>query len=143
MKKAVKGDTVKVHYTGTLDDGSIFDSSRERGETLEFTIGKGQLIPGFEKAVEGMAVGESVKVDIPSNEAYGPHNDQAVRRVERDKLPPQIKPEIGERIMMRAPDGGMMPMTITAVDEKTVTLDGNHPLAGKNLTFEIEVVEIL
>lgn len=143
MSKAAKGNRVRVHYTGTLADGSVFDSSRERGEPLEFVLGQGQLIPGFERAVEGMAPGESAKVTIPSDEAYGPRNEQAVRRMERSKLPPKIPAREGERIMMRAPDGGMMPMTITSIEGDMVTLDGNHPLAGKDLTFDIELVEIV
>jgi len=142
MKKAGKDDTVKVHYTGTLADGTVFDSSRERGEPLKFTIGKGQLIPGFEKAVTGMAVGESTTVHIPAGEAYGPRNENMILKFERDKMPPNIPAREGEHVTLRQPDGGVLQMTIVSVGDKTVVLDGNHPLAGKDLTFDIEVVEI-
>lgn len=141
MKKAQNGDTVKVHYSGKLDDGTVFDSSRER-EPLEFTLGKGRLIKGFEKAVEGMAQGESTTVRIPSKEAYGPRREELVIQVPRDKFPPAIEPREGLMLNLRQPDGGMLEAAITRMGEDSITLDGNHPLAGKDLTFDIEVVEI-
>jgi peptidylprolyl isomerase len=142
MKKAGKDDVVTVHYTGTLDDGTVFDSSREREEPLTFTIGRGELIPGFEKAVTGMAEGESVKVNIPAAEAYGPRNENMVLRFEREKLPPHIPARVGEHVTLRQPDGGVLQLSIVSVDEKAVVLDGNHPLAGKDLIFDIEVIEV-
>ena len=135
------GDTVKVHYTGTLEDGTVFDTSRER-EPLEFTLGEGQLIPGFEEAVRGIQVGQTKTVTIPAEEAYGPHHDEMVMVVERDKLPEGLKPAIGQRLQMQQPDSGTAVVVVTDVSETTITIDANHPLAGKVLTFEIELVEI-
>lgn len=141
MKRAEKGDKVKVHYTGRLDDGTVFDSSRDRGP-LEFTIGHGQLIRGFEDAVAGMCQGESTEVKIPSKEAYGPRREELVLKVTRGQFPPSIEPKEGTALGIRQPDGGVMEVTITEVREDSVTLDANHPLAGKDLTFEIEVVDV-
>ena len=135
------GDTVKVHYTGALEDGTVFDTSRER-EPLEFTLGEGQLIPGFEEAVMGMQVGQTKTVTIPAEEAYGPHHDEMVMVVERDKLPEGLKPAIGQRLQMQQPDSGTAVVVVTDVSETTITIDTNHPLAGKGLAFEIELVEI-
>lgn len=143
MSKAKEGDTVKVHYTGSLEDGSVFDSSKERDEPLEFTLGEGQLIPGFEKAVEGMGVGDSTSVDIPSKEAYGDRRDDLEMEISREELPDNIEPEVGMQLQMQQQQNGKaIPVQITAVDEETVTLDANHPLAGKDLKFDIEVVDI-
>ncbi len=141
MSKVKSGDTVKVHYTGTKTTGEIFDSSENR-EPLEFTMGTGQLIPGFEKAVEGLAVGESTKVTIPAGEAYGDKREDLVINVEKDKLPPEIKPELGQQLQIQQQDGNGIPVVITEVTESHVTLDANHPLAGEDLTFDIELVEI-
>jgi peptidylprolyl isomerase len=139
---AGNGDTVQVHYTGKLADGTVFDSSAERGP-LEFTLGAGQMIPGFEKAVFGMKVGEKKTVTIPADEAYGPYRDELVVEVPREKLPSDVTPEVGQQLGMRLPDGGTIIVTITDVsDNNTVTIDTNHPLAGKELTFEIELVKI-
>ncbi len=143
MSKVKQGDTVKVHYTGTLSDGSVFDSSRERDKPLEFTLGEGQLIPGFEKAVEGMSVGDSTSVDIPSDEAYGERRDDLEMEVSKNELPDNIDPEVGMQLQMQQQQNGQaIPVQITEVGDETVTLDANHPLAGKDLTFEIEVVEV-
>jgi peptidylprolyl isomerase len=141
MRQAENGDTVRVHYTGRLDDGTIFDSSRDR-ESIKFTLGRGQLIKGFEDAVVGMSVGEVKTVRIPSDEAYGPHREELVLRVPRAQFPPNIEPRKGLALSIRQPDGGIMEVEITEVSEDSVTLDANHPLAGKDLTFEIELVEI-
>ncbi|MCT4534606.1 peptidylprolyl isomerase [Halodesulfovibrio sp.] len=141
MAQVKNGDSVKVHYTGTLEDGSVFDSSRER-EPLEFTLGSGMLIPGFEKAVEGMAVGDATKVTIPADEAYGQRNDEMVIDVAKDQVPEHITPEVGMLLQLES-EGGVMEVVITAVKEDGITLDANHPLAGKDLTFEIELVEIV
>ncbi|TVQ67563.1 MAG: peptidylprolyl isomerase [Balneolaceae bacterium] len=137
-----EGDTVKVHYTGTIADGTVFDSSRER-EPLEVTLGEGKLIPGFEKAVVGMNVGDTSKVTIPSEEAYGEKREDMVIDVDRGQIPPDIKPEVGQQLQIQQKDGGAIPVVITEVTDETVQLDANHPLAGQELTFEIEVVEVV
>ena len=141
--QARNGDVVQVDYTGKLADGTVFDSSAERGP-LEFTLGAGQMIPGFEKAVFGMKVGEKKTVTIPVDDAYGPYRDDLVLEVPREKLPSDMTPEVGQQLGVRQPDGRMVMVTITDVsDNNTVTIDVNHPLAGKELTFEIELVKIL
>jgi len=139
--QAQTGDTVKVHYTLTLRDGTVFDSS-VGGEPLEFTIGQGQLIPGFEQAVLGMQVGEAKTISIPADEAYGPHRDDMVKVVERDKLPEGMEPQVGMQLQMSRDDGGVAVVTVTEVSDTSITVDANHPLAGQDLTFEIELVEI-
>ncbi len=141
MKKARKGDAVKVHYTGKFEDGSVFDSSRER-EPMQFTLGKGDLIKGFEEAVLGTSVGETRTISIPPDKGYGLHREELVFRVEKEKFPSAIEPAIGAKLQMRQPDGGVLEVRISRVTEDTVVLDANHPLAGKDLVFEIEVVEI-
>jgi FKBP-type peptidyl-prolyl cis-trans isomerase 2 len=141
MTQAKEGDTVKVHYTGTLEDGTVFDSSRKR-DPLEFTIGDGNIIPGFEEAVVGMVEGESKTIAIPPEEAYGMHQDEMVMSVGRDQLPPDLKPEIGQQLQSRQSDGQIAVFLVTEVDETSITVDANHPLAGKELTFEIELMEI-
>jgi peptidylprolyl isomerase len=141
MSNAKNGDTVKVHYTGKLDDGSVFDSSVKR-EPLEFTLGKGHLIPGFEKGVIGMKPGEKKSVTIPADEAYGQRKDDLVVRVEKDKVPSHITPEPGLDVQIKQPDGMVINMLITEVTDSDVTFDANHPLAGQDLTFDIELVEI-
>jgi peptidylprolyl isomerase len=136
------GDQVQVHYTGTLADGTVFDSSAGR-DPLEFTIGSGQVIPGFDEAVKGMKVGEKKTVTIPSDEAYGPHFDDMVVEVPREKLPSNIEPKVGQMLEATRPDGEKIGFIITNIsDNNTVTLDANHPLAGKDLTFDIELVKI-
>jgi FKBP-type peptidyl-prolyl cis-trans isomerase 2 len=139
--EARNGDTVQVHYTGKLADGTVFDSSVGR-EPLEFTLGAGQMIPGFEEAVFGMKVGEKKTVTIPVDEAYGPYRDDLVVEISREKLPSDMTPEVGQQLVMRQPDGREIVVTITKVSDETVTVDANHPLAGKELTFEIELVKI-
>ncbi len=134
------GDTVQVHYTGTLDDGSVFDSSRER-DPLEFTMGKGMLIPGFEAAVTGKEVGDSVTVTIPPAEAYGEHDDELVFTVPRDDMPLDITPEVGMELQL-SNETGNMNVSIARVDDESIDLDANHPLAGKTLTFVIDVVSV-
>ncbi len=139
---AKTGDTVKVHYTGTLEDGTVFDTSVER-EPLEFTLGQGQLIPGFEQAVIGMRVGESKTINIPADQAYGPHRDDLIQVIERSLLAEDFDPKVGrQQLPMRQPDNRTIIVNITDVSETTITIDNNHPLAGQNLTFEIELVEI-
>lgn len=141
MSTVEKGDTVKVHYTGKLEDGTVFDTSQER-EPLEFTLGEGQLIPGFEKAVEGLSVGESTSVTIPTEEAYGEWNEQLELEVSKDDLPDNIEPEVGMQLQMQQQQSEqMIPVKITQVNDNSVTLDANHPLAGKTLVFDIELVD--
>ena len=141
MARAKRGDTVKVHYTGTLSGGGEFDSSAGRAP-LEFTIGGGDLIPGFEDAVVGMAPGESRSVVIPAEEAYGPRHAAGVEQVERTRIPAEIELAAGIRLEGRDQTGRRVVLTVTEVTEATVTLDANHPLAGEDLTFEIELIEI-
>lgn len=140
MSKATKGSKVSVHYTGTLEDGEVFDSSLDR-EPLQFEVGAGQMIPGFDAAVEGMAVGEKKTVTLPPEEAYGERNDAMTQEVPRDRMPEGYTPSVGDQLQAGTP-GGAMIVTVTAVTDDTVTIDANHRLAGKTLIFEIELVEI-
>ena len=136
---AKTGNTVKVHYTGSLNDGTVFDTSVGR-EPLQFTIGQGQLIPGFEQAVIGMKIGESTTVNIPAAEAYGLHRDDLVIAMERSQLPDNI--EVGQQLQMMQTDGSTVVVTVIEISETTAMIDANHPLAGEDLIFEIELVEI-
>ena len=142
IKKATKGNAVKVHYTGKLDDGTVFDSSRPRGETLDFTVGSSQLIRGFSDAVTGMAVGETKTVVLPCEDAYGELKPDLVMRVPRKDFPAAIEPVIGMPLNVRHPSGGVIDVVITEIGDDVVVLDANHPLAGKTLTFEIELISI-
>jgi len=142
MLQAKSGDTVKVHYTGTLNSGQVFDSSKER-EPLKFTLGSGMVIPGFDAAVTGLTAGESVTTTIPVDEAYGAYNAQMVANIEKKNIPADFELAVGQRLQMQAPGGEAMAVTITEIQGETVTLDGNHPLAGQDLTFELELVEIV
>jgi len=142
MSNAKSGDTVKIHYNGTLDDGSQFDSSAGR-DPLEFEVGSGQVIPGFDKAVEGMAVGDSKNVRIEPDEAYGQRHEQLVQEVDRSLLPDDLDPKEGMTLQSSSPDGQTMQFMVTAVAEETITVDANHPLAGQVLSFDIELVEIV
>ena len=139
--QAKNGNIVQVNYTGTLQDGTIFDTPVGY-EPLEFTLGEGQVIPGFEQAVLGMKIGESKTVTIPADDAYGPHRDDLILVIDREELPTGLTPEVGQQLQMTRPDGGMIIVAITKVSDKTVTIDANHPLAGKDLTFEIELAKI-
>lgn len=141
MTQATAGCTVSIHYTGTLDDGSTFDSSEER-DPLTFQMGEGQIIQGLEAALEGMAVGETKTVTIPAEQAYGPRHAEAVQEVPREMIPDHIPLDLGTSLQLQTPNGSMMPVTVTAVTDEAVTLDANHPLAGQALTFAVEVVEI-
>ena len=142
MTQAQVGDMVKVHYTGRLTDGTTFDTSLER-DPLEFTLGEGELIAGFEQAVLGMAAGESKTTTVPADQAYGPHHDERVIDVERHHLPSDLHPELGQRLEMTRPDGTTLTVMVTTVTETQVTLDANHPLAGQDLIFDITLVEIV
>lgn len=141
MAQAQRGNTVKVHYTGKLDDGKVFDTSANR-DPIEFTIGEGRVIPGFENGVLGMSPGESRTITIPSDEAYGPHRDDMVVEVERKHLPPDLEADVGDQLQMRQADGQPVLVTVADVGDKRITLDANHPLAGKDLTFDVELVEV-
>lgn len=141
MVQANNGDTVKVHYVGRLEDGTVFDSSYDR-EPLEFTIGQRQLIPGFEQGVIGMEPGESKTITISAEQAYGPYRPEKVIDVDRRQLPEGLEPEVGMRLRGIEPSGRVIDFTIVGVTDSEVTLDGNHPLAGKNLSFDIELLEI-
>jgi peptidylprolyl isomerase len=141
MSEAKQGDTVKVHYQGSLQDGTVFDSSRDR-DPLEFTIGEDQVIPGFESAVIGMEPGQSKVVTLEPEDAYGPRRSDLLVEVERERLPSELEVEVGSQVQVRQQDGNARVATIARVGEESVTLDVNHPLAGKDLTFDIELVEI-
>ncbi len=141
MVQAKPGDTVKIHYTGKLEDGTVFDSSIDR-EPLEFTLSGGQVIPGFDQAVVGMSPGESKTEIIPMEQAYGPHREEMVIEVNRQQLPLDLEPEVGQQLQVQQDKGHALPVFITDVTESTVTLDANHPLAGEDLTFDIQLVEI-
>lgn len=136
-----KGDRASIEYTGTFKDGSVFDSSQGRAP-LQFEVGAGQVIPGFEKAVEGMKVDEEKTFTIAAEEAYGPIRAELVQEVPKDKLPKDLKPEQGMQLLLQGPQGERMPVTITKVSADTITIDMNHPLAGKELTFKIKLVGI-
>ena len=137
-----KGQKVRIHYTGTLDDGNQFDSSAGR-DPLEFEMGAGMVIPGFENGVADMAVGEKKTVNIPASEAYGEKRDEMVMEFERATLPEGLEPEVGMGLQMQGPQGQPIPVKITAVADETITVDANHPLAGQNLTFELELIDII
>lgn len=141
MAAAKQGDTVHVHYTGRLDDGTVFDSSQGKAP-LAFVLGTGHVIPGFEKAVEGMSVGDEVSTKIPPEEAYGPRSDELVLNVPADNFPDAAAPSVGQRFEMSTPDGQKIPVTVTDVGDDSVQVDANHPLAGKQLSFDLELVKI-
>ena len=138
MAIAKQGDTVKVHYVGRLDDGTVFDSSEGR-EPIEFTLGEGQVIPGFEKAVEGLEVGEKTTTQIPPTEAYGPRSDELVLTVQRDQFPEGVEPAVGQGFEMRTDEGRTVRVRVTGTDGDTVEVDANHPLAGRELIFDLEL----
>ena len=139
--KVKANDKVRVHYKGSLSDGVMFDSSEGR-DPLEFTIGSVQIIPGFENGVIGMQVDESKTLNIPAAEAYGQPKAELILEVPKSQLPPEINPEIGLQLMSQTPDGQQTPLLVTEVKEDSIIVDANHPLAGKDLTFEITLVSI-
>lgn len=140
MTATKKGDNVKVHYTGKLADGTVFDSSKG-GEPLTFALGSGQVIQGFEEGVVGMEVGESKVLNIPVDKAYGERNDELVIQAPIEQVPPDLKPELGMRLEMGGANGEILRVVVTEITDTHITLDANPPLAGKDLTFEIELVE--
>jgi len=142
MAQAKNGDQVRVHYTGKFTDGQVFDSS-VGGDSLQFTVGAGQLIAGFDRAVVGMQPGDTKTVLIPAVDAYGPYKNELVFTMERATLPSHVTPEVGQRYQIRQENGAVAVVVVTAVSATEVTVDGNHELAGKDLSFEIQLVEIL
>jgi peptidylprolyl isomerase len=141
MKQAGTGDNVKVHYKGSFDDGKVFDSSLDC-DPLEFIIGNSQVIPGFEEAVMGMTKGETKTARITPDKAYGPHNEEMVVVFGQDQLPADLQPSIGQVLRFRRNDGYIIEVTVIDMSDTSVTFDGNHPLAGKDLIFEIQLLEI-
>lgn len=142
MARARMGDRVKVHYTGTLADGTVFDTTRD-GEPLEFTLGGKEVIPGFEEAVVGLEPGESRTTVVPAAGAYGPHRQDMVAHVERGRFPGKPDFKVGQQLQIKHKDGQMMVAAVVGVTDSAVTLDANHPLAGKDLTYAITLVSIL
>ncbi|HEY4617969.1 MAG TPA: peptidylprolyl isomerase [Flavobacterium sp.] len=141
MSQVKENNTVKVHYTGKLSDGQVFDSS-EGKEPLEFTLGQGRLIPGFEKGLIDMKLNEKKTITITPDEAYGAVREDLIQEVAKTELPPEIKPEVGMGLVSKSPDGQEMNLLVVEVRDQSIVLDGNHPLAGKDLIFDLEVVEI-
>ncbi len=142
MSIASKGSQVKVQYTGRLTDGTVFDSSENR-EPLQFTLGDGNMIKGFDAAVQGMAIGEDKCVTIPSVEAYGDKREDMLVDIPLEKIPEHIKPEVGMDLSLQGENGQPMPVKVVEVDEEKIKLDANHPLAGEDLIFDIKLIEII
>jgi len=141
MAQAQQGDTVHVHYTGRLADGTTFDSSRDR-DPLEITLGEGAVIPGFEQAIQGMSPGDQKTAEVPVDQAYGPRRDELVMDVPRTQLPDGLDPKPGEQLSMQTPDGQAVPVTVAETNDEAIRIDANHPLAGKDLTFDLLLVKI-
>lgn len=142
MAQAKNGDTVRIHYTGQLTDGTQFDSSRER-EPLQFTVGAGEIIPGLERQVEGMEVGTRKTTTIPSEEAYGDRSPERIQAIPRSQLPEGMDVSAGQRLQARTTDGRELVLVVLEASAEEVTVDGNHPLAGQDLVFDIELLEIV
>ncbi|CAN5663854.1 peptidylprolyl isomerase [soil metagenome] len=141
MATATQGDTVQVHYTGRLEDGTVFDTSEGR-DPLSFTVGAGQVIPGFDEAVSGMGPGDSKTVRIGPGDGYGDRRDDLVLQVPKEQLPDGLEPEIGMELSLRGEDGRQLPVRVADVGDEAITLDANHPLAGQPLTFDLTLVEV-
>ncbi len=141
MTQAQTGDTVKVHYTGTFDDGTQFDSSVGK-DPLIVKIGSGEAIPGFEKGLEGMAIGDKKRINISPEEAYGEYNPELIHEVPRTDFPEGMDLKVGVELQAQGPEGHSYVLSIKAVNEETITVDANHPMVGKNLNFELEIVDI-
>lgn len=141
MSQATAGNTVKIHYTGRFEDGTVFDSSEGR-DPLEFTLGAGHVIPGMDSAVDGMKVGDNQTVSIPPESAYGSHDERLVQSVPKNVLPEDMTPEVGMQLQSQSPDGQVMQLVVTEVADETITVDANHPLAGRVLEFDIELVAV-
>jgi len=141
MSKAKDGDKVKVHYTGQLENGDVFDSSKQR-DPLEFVIGSGNVLPGFENGIIDMEVGDSKRITISPEEGYGEKREELVVKVMRNEFPDHIAPAVGQQLQIKQEKGDILNVNITALDEESITLDANHPLAGHTLLFEVELMEI-
>jgi len=141
MSPAVDGNTVKVHYKGKLEDGSVFDSSEGR-DPLEVKLGTNAIIPGFEKGLMGMEVGDKKTITIPSEEGYGPRRDELIMELNKSDFPENITPEVGLQLQMQREDGQNLPVTIIDIKDEKITLDANFPLAGKTLIFDVEMMEV-
>jgi FKBP-type peptidyl-prolyl cis-trans isomerase 2 len=139
---AEAGNKVKVHYTGTLDDGQVFDSSRE-SQPLEFELGAGQVIPGFDQAINGMEIGETKKVTIPEADAYGPYNPEMVFTTDSSQFDEGVEPKVGQQFQAQTPEGQPLLLLVKEINDEGIVMDANHPMAGKDLTFELELMEIL
>ena len=142
MSQVKANDTVKVHYTGKLTNGQVFDSSLER-EPLEFTLGQGMLIPGFENGILDMEVNQKKTLEIPSAEAYGDVKPELIQEVLKSELPAEIEPKVGMGLVSKTPDGREIPLVVSEIKEDSIMVDANHPLAGKDLIFEVELIEIV
>ncbi len=142
MSQVKTGDVVRVHYTGKLTDGTEFDSSKGR-DPLEFQVGGGQIIPGLEKRIEGMETGEKSTVVVPADEAYGPRDERQVQSVPRDSLPDGLDLQMGARLTATTQEGKQIPLTVIGLDDQQVTVDANHPLAGQDLVFDLELIEVV
>lgn len=142
MKHAQTGDTVRIHYTGTLDDGTQFDSSVGR-EPIEFILGNQSVIPGFEAGVEGMSIGEQKQIHIPAEDAYGKRNEALVEEIPLQSFPEEMELQVGMHLQAQNPNGESFNVVVIALSETAATLDGNHPLAGEALNFELELLEIV
>ena len=141
MSKVKNGDTVKIHYTGKLEDGQLFDTSRER-QPLEFTVGNGEIMPGLENRIIGMEAGDIKSIEVPPEEAFGTRREELVVEIMKSNLPDHIEPNLGQRLRMRDKNGNAIDVAITEIKEETITLDANHPLVGHTLCFDLELVEI-
>lgn len=141
MQQVKNGDTIKIHYKGRLDDGTVFDSSEGRAP-LEFTVGGGMVIPGFDAGVKDMNIGDKKTIHIPATEAYGEKQEHMIMEFPKDQFPPDLNPEAGMQLNMSDNKGQVIPVVITEVKDDTVMLDANHQLAGKDLIFDLELVEI-
>jgi FKBP-type peptidyl-prolyl cis-trans isomerase 2 len=142
MSQATLGGTVKVHYTGKLKDGTVFGTSRGH-DPLRIQLGAGDVIPGLERAIAGMSQGDVKNVELPAEEAYGPRRDEKVFNFKRSKLSADLDPQVGQQVQLERQGGRPVPAVVSAVSESMVTVDANHPLAGQDLTFDVELVEIV
>jgi len=142
MTKAKEGDTVRIHYSGKLTNGTEFDSSAERGP-LEFQLGSGQIIPGLEQGIIGMAPGEKSSIPVAAAEAYGPHQPEHVQEIPKEALPADLEVDVGSRLHATTQDGRQVPLTVVEVSDEHVKVDANHPLAGEDLVFDVELLEIV
>lgn len=142
MTQAQTGNTVKLHVTGKLEDGTVFATSAD-SKPIEFTLGEGQVLPGVEEAAEGMAVGESKTVKLQPEQAYGPRRDDLTQEIPRDKLPADMSPEVGQRLQIQQATGETVSASVAAITDEAITVDANHPLAGQDIILDLEMVEIL